>query len=215
MPLLQIGRQAELDVLTGQPNLASIQATADTALTLIDNYILAVRLAVERQEYSFEPEPVSISAVLYDVGQELHAHAKAYGVDLQLNIGGKYGPVMAHRAGLQAALTSLGYSLVEAMPAAGSSQLSLQLAAHRCRYGIVAGLYSDMRQITTDALRQGRALHGHSRQPVTNVSHTSGAGLFVADALFAAMQSRLKVSRHHNLYGLGAILQPNHQMQLV
>ncbi|HVS58264.1 MAG TPA: hypothetical protein VHD60_00805 [Candidatus Saccharimonadales bacterium] len=217
MPLQQIARHAELSQLSATPaDLGAIQATADTALSLIDNYILAVKLALEEPYgLGLATEPVSVSAVLYDVGQQLHTHAKAYGVGLELSIDGKYGPVMAHRTALQAALTSLGYSLIEAMPAAESSQLRLQLAAHRCRYGIVAGLYSDMRQITTDALRQGRLLHGHSRQPITAVSHTSGAGMFVADALFAAMRSQLKVSRHHNLYGLGAIFQPNHQMQLV
>jgi hypothetical protein len=215
MPLLQIARQAEVSLMTPQSSdLHSIQATADTALRLIDSYSLAVQMALEH-DYNLEVEPVSVSAVLYDVGQQLHYHAKSYGVGLELSISGKCGPVMANKLGLQSALASLGYSLIEAMPAVGSSQLRLQLAAHHCRYGTVTGLYSDLKQLTTDALRQGRQLYGRTRQPVTNVSHTSGAGLFVADALFSAMNSELKVSRHHNLYGLGAVLQPNHQLQLV
>ena len=215
VPLTQIARQAELNTLAANnAQLTNIQETADTALSLIDSYILAVKLALE-EPYGLQTEPVSIAAVLYDVGQELYHHAKSYGVKLELNVAGKYSPVMAHRLGLQSALSSLGYSLIEAIPATGTSQLRLQLGAHRCRYGIVAGLYSDIRQLSTDALRQGRLLHGRSRQPMTTVLHSSGTGLFVADALFAAMQSKLKVSRHHNLYGLGAILQPNHQMQLV
>lgn len=214
MPLMQIARKAELAALNKSTDYVEIQTIADGALQLVDSYVLGVRLALEGGQ-PLAVEPVSISSVLYDAGQQLDRVAKAYGVELELNIGGKYGPVMAHRHGLQAALTSLGYALIEAMPAVGTSKLRLQLATHRCRYGIVAGLYSDMEQLTTDALRQGRRLHGRVRQPLTNLSHTSGAGVFVADAILQAMHSGLKVSRHHCLYGLGAVLKPNPQMQLV
>ena len=122
---------------------------------------------------------------------------------------------MAHRQGLQSALVSLGYSLIEALPSLDRPQLRLELAAHRCRYGIVAGVYCEADELTTDALRQGRKLYGRARQPLTGVSASSGAGVFVADALLHAMQSQLTVSKHNKLRGLGAVLQPSPQMQLV
>jgi hypothetical protein len=122
---------------------------------------------------------------------------------------------MAHRHGLQSALVSLGYSLIEALPSTDRPQLRLQLSAHRCRYGVVAGLYCESEEITVDALRQGRELYGRARQPLTTISASSGAGVFVADALLHAMQSQLTVSRHHKLRGLGAVLQPSPQMQLI
>lgn len=214
LPLLQIARQAELASLTNTADLREIQTTADTALRLVDSYLLGMNLAREGQHELFL-EPVSVSSVLYDAGEQLKALAKFYGVKLELNVSGKFGPVMAHRQGLQAALTSLGASLIEALPALESPQLRLQLATHRCRYGIVAGIYTDTETLTTDALRQGRILHGRTRQPLVNVSHASGAGVFVADAILRAMRLKLQTSRHHNLYGLGAVLQPNHQMVLV
>jgi hypothetical protein len=213
LPLLQIARQAEAGRLTGLVDLETIQATADTALRLLDNYALGIRLSLEDQYLAIEP--VSISSVLYDTGQILDSLAKSYGVGLELNIGGRYGTVMAHRQGLQSALVSLGASLIEALPALENQQLTLQLAAHRCRYGIVAGLYSDTEQLTTDALRQGRRLYGRARQPLAGLTYTAGAGVFVADALLKAMKLNLQVSRHHGRYGLGAVLQPNHQMQLI
>jgi len=214
LPLLQIARQAELASLDASANLREIQTTADTALRLIDSYVLGMRLAHESQQEMYL-EPVSVASVLYDTGEQLQALAKFYGVKLELNIAGKFGPVLAHRAGLQAALTSLGASLIEALPALESPQLRLQLATHRCRYGIVAGLYTDTETLTIEALREGRKLQGVSRQPLVNLTHTSGAGVFVADSILRAMHLRLKVSRHHRLYGLGAVLQPNHQMSLV
>jgi hypothetical protein len=213
LPLLQIARQAEQAQLTGQADLATIQATADSALRLLDNYALGVRLALEPEKLAVES--VSVSSVLYDTGQQLDALAKSYGVELELSIAGRYGPVLAHRRGLQAALVSLGAALIEALPAQESSQLKLQLATHRSRYGIVAGLYADTRQLSNEALQHGRELQRHSRQPLMNLTHTSGAGIFVADTILRAMRLSLKASRHHRLYGLGTVLQPNHQLQLV
>jgi hypothetical protein len=213
LPLLQIARQAEQGRLDGQPDTASIQATAETALRLLDNYALAVRLRLESAQLVIEP--VSVSSVLYDAGQELDALAKNYGVELELHIAGRYGTVMAHRQGLQAALVSLGTALIEALPAQESPQLRLQLATHRSRYGIVAGLYGQTPALTSTALSRGRRLQRQSRQPLLTLSHTSGAGVFVADAILQAMQLRLTASRHHRLYGLGTVLPPNNQTQLV
>jgi hypothetical protein len=76
-------------------------------------------------------------------------------------------------------------------------------------------MYTEVQGLTTEALRQGRRLYGKARQPMTNLSPSSAAGVFVADALLHGMDSQLMVSKHRKLYGLGAILQPNAQMQLV
>jgi hypothetical protein len=217
LPLLQIARQAEQARLTGKTDPAAIQVTAESALRLLDNYALGVRLALEPEEMAIES--VSVSSVLYDAGQQLDALAKSYGVELELNIAGRYGPVLAHRQGLQAALVSLGAALIEALPAQAAaqnnSQLKLQLATHRSRYGIVAGLYADTKQLSNEALQHGRELQKHSRQPLMNLTHTSGAGIFVADTILKAMKLDLRASRHHRWYGLGTVLQPNHQLQLV
>lgn len=214
LPLLQIARQAEQAQLTpDQANLKTIQASADSALKLLDNYVLGVRLALEPTH--LDVESVSVSSVLYDTGQQLDSLAKNYGVDLELGIAGRYGPVLAHRQGLQAALVSLGASLIEALPAQDNSQLKLYLATHRSRYGIVAGIYADTKQITSQALEHSRRLQARSRQPLINFTHTSGAGIFVADTILKAMDLSLITSRHHRLHGLGTVLQPNHQLQLV
>ncbi len=213
LPLLQIARMSEQGLLSGRADLQSMQATADTALRLIDNYALGVRLSLEQGHLAIEP--VSVSSVLYDTGHELDALAKSYGVELEMNIAGRYAPVLAHREGLQAALVSLGAALIEALPSQDSPQLKLQLATHRSRYGIVAGLYADTKQLSNDALKRGRKLLKHSRQPLTDLSHTNGAGVFVADAILHAMDLKLTASRHHRLYGIGTVLQPNNQLHLV
>ena len=211
LPLMQIARQTEFGRLSGETDLKSIQATAETALRLLDSYVLGVRLS----QHQLELEPVSISSVLYDASQQLDGLAKNYGVGLELSIAGRYGPVMAHRQGLQSALVSLGAALIEAIPANDAPQLKLKLATHRSRYGIVAGVYSDSQRITNHSLERGRQLLDRSRQPLIDVTHTSGAGIFVADSILKAMDLSLTASRHRRLHGLGAVLQPSKQVQLV
>jgi hypothetical protein len=214
MPLVQIARLSENENLSN-PNYSNaiIQSTAETALRLLDNYILGVRLNLD--PHSFEPETITVSSVLYDSCQELDSFAKTHGVFLELNVAGKFEPVIANRRGLQSALVSIGASLIEALPANGSSQLRLQFASHRSRYGIVAGVYADTKQLSNQALNIGRKLHVNSRQPMVNVTHNSGAGVFVADSILRAMNLSLTASRHHRLYGLGTVLQSNSQLQLV
>lgn len=215
LPLMNIARHAELaGMYPEQSDFAAIQATADAALQLLDNYILGVRLACQEAQLA-AMEPVSVASVLYDAAEELKPIAASYGVKLDLHVEGRYGPVMAHRRGLQAALVSLGYTLVEALPAQELPQLRLQLSAHRCRYGIVAGLYCEAEQVAAQTLRRGRQLYGYARQPLGGISHTSSAGVFVADAILHAMQSQLTVSHHRHLHGLGTVLPLSPQLQLV
>lgn len=214
LPLMQIARQAE-QAEQGRAEPRDIRGTAEAALRLLDNYALSLRLQERPEELRLEP--VSVSSVLYDTGQQLDALAKSYGVELELNVAGRYGTVMAHREGLQSALTSLGASLIEALPALESPELKLRLASHKSRYGIVAGLYTDTPQLTNTALKRGRRLQRQrlSRQPLTTISHTSGAGIFVADTILQAMHLRLRASRHHRLYGLGTVMRPNKQIAMV
>ncbi len=73
LPLLQIARQAEQGKLSNSVDLALMQNTADTALRLLDNYALGVRLALEPEQLALES--ISVSSVLYDSGQQLDSLA--------------------------------------------------------------------------------------------------------------------------------------------
>jgi signal transduction histidine kinase len=213
LPFLQILNQAELSTLSGKADLSSIETSAGYALKLLDNYLLGLRL--NHEQLKLDQEPISISAVLYDTSQLLDKLAKQYGVELELSIAGRYEPVIANRHGLQSALVSLGSSLIEAQGAEQNSKLRLQLATHRCRYGVVAGIYSSNADLTTALLRQGRQLYWQARQPMANLTYNAGAGIFVADSIFKAMSLNLQASRHHRLYGLGAVMRSSQQLQLV
>jgi len=114
LPLLQIARRSELARLTATPedSLELIELTADGALQLIDSYLLGVKLA--KAQASLQLEPVSVAAVLNETAHQLERLAKQNECEIELHLAGRYEPIMAHKAGLEAALTSLGYVFIEA-----------------------------------------------------------------------------------------------------
>jgi light-regulated signal transduction histidine kinase (bacteriophytochrome) len=219
LPLQHIARQAELHMMQaaaqdGTADLRDIRASADMSLQLLDCYLLSLRLGYQPAS-QLELEPVSVSAVLHDTATELRHIAGAYGVTLQVHIQNRYEPVMANRQALQSALTTLGYALIEALPSTGVPNQRLQLATHRTKQGIVAGVYGELESLTPSLFRRARQLHGDVRQPLVGTLPGSGAGLFVADAILAAMESRLRVGRHMKLPGFAVTLPTSEQLQLV
>lgn len=215
-PLTIISRQAELaelvDNTTGSvlPDARVIHAQAAAALTLIESYLLGAQLLHEQTELALEP--VSVSSLLVDVAHELTGFARQYDVRLDVRIAGKYEPVMAHHAGLRAALLAVGYALLEGYSWPGKC---LTLAAHRTPHGIVTGLYGDFEEISSQQWRRALQLRGRAAQSFGAVCKGSGAGLFVAETILRAMETRLRVGKHQNMQGLATTLQPSQQLRFV
>ncbi len=215
-PLLQIARRAELAQLANgsRTALEQIELTAESAIRLLDSYLLSTKLA-QAQSY-LQLEPVSISGVMSDSAHHLAKLAQQYNCELQLHLSGKYEPIMAHRAGLEAALTSLGYVFIESQGAAEhKGRPIVKLAAHRSRSGIVTGMFTDADDLSANVFQRARLLHGRARQPLSNLTAGSGAGVFVADTLLACMSARLRIAHHQKLTGLAATFLPSHQMSMV
>src|SRR5688572_27398590 len=139
VPLTTIARQAELGQLTGQPDLtdaAAIRTQAVAALTLVDSYLLGLELM--SRHATLQLEPVSVSSTIMDAAHDLEQFARQYQVQLEVAIGGKFGPVMSHPNGLRAALLSLGFALVEAQASQDlQGPRRIVLATHRTPLGIV------------------------------------------------------------------------------
>jgi K+-sensing histidine kinase KdpD len=213
MPLATIARHAELGQLTGQPQLAdlgAIRTHASAALTLVDSYLLGLQLL--REQTMLTLEPVSISSLLVETAHELESFAKQYDTKLELRIGGKYEPVMAHPHGLKSALLALGYALLQGYPTPEGGSMSL--AVHRTPHGLVTGLYGNYERLSSESWRKALALQGRATKPLNGLTG-SGAGLFVADAILQAMESKLRVGKHQKQHGLAATLQPSQQLSFV
>jgi hypothetical protein len=217
VPLTTIARQAELGQLTGQVNLtdaAAIRTQAAAALTLVDSYLLGLDLM--HRQTKLDLEPVSLSSLLTETAHDLDRFAHHYNVELEVEVHGRYGPVMSHPQGLRAALLSLGFALVEAQAAQDvRGPRRMVLATHRTPGGIVTGMYGQYEALSADRWRAALGLAGKARQPLTAITAGSGAGLFVADAILRSMESRLRVGRYQHQNGLAATFQPSQQLKFV
>lgn len=214
MPLMYIARQAEYyrTEETVSPLIFNdMQTNADMALRLVDSYILGIDLLT--RQLPLQLEPVSISATLYDVAHDLTPLLRQRNTELQLVLAGKYGEVMAHRQGLISALYNVG-SVLSEIEAPESGKHTIKIVAHRSINGIIAGMYMDGKT-PAPSLSRGRTLRGGVRQPFSDATAQGGAGIFVADAIFASMNTRLRFGRFKGNHGLAATLQPNKQLQLI
>lgn len=207
LPFLQIARQTELYSVQ-HPELRSVTSIAESSLRFIDSFLLSL----EAGQQALQLEPISVSSVLYEAAQVLEPAARKYNCELEVQLSGKYGPVMANRKSLEAALVMLGHSFIEAYP--DTMPHKVVLGAHRSAQGLVTGLFHSQK-LTTDMLRRGRALHGQTQQAIPALSSTAAAGIFVADKLFTQMAAPLHVARHSSLSGLATTLMPSKQLQLV
>lgn len=210
LPLMQIAREAELAQSTGSKPYGSISYTADMALRLIDSYLLSVELQAMP---SLQLEPVSISAILQDTAHTLDKLARQYDCDLQINLKGKYQPVMAHHKSLEHALVSLGYAFIES--ATPNKNSNIILGAHQSQSGLVVGVYGNSTNVTADALKRGKALFGTAKQAMPSLSASAGAGVFVANSLLTNLHAPLHTSRHNKLSGLASTLLPSQQLAFI
>lgn len=213
LPLLHISQHVELARMGKKAELGHIETIADMALGLVESYVLSSQFSLGQLELHFEP--VSVASVLHDAAEKLEGIAREYKCVIDLDIGGKYGPVMADRKGLEAAVTSLGYSFIESQAQHNVKKPRLVLAAHRSGKGIVTGAYGDHGELTSDMFRRAKLLKGNARQPLPPMGHGPSAGVFIADSLLHNMSGGLKVTRFHHLVGLAATLKSNPQLTLV
>jgi len=216
LPFVTIAHAAELSRLNPGPAeleslFRTISLTSESALKLIDGYLLSVQL---QQAPGLPLEPVSLSSVLYDTAQRLDAFAKAHDCEIELHLKGKYGPVMARPEVIKTALESLAYSFIEAASRQGV-KTRIALLARRSGAGMTAGVFSDTDRLSSTLFKQAKVLKGKARQPLGDFSAGSGAGVFVADALFEWLKSPMRVSRFESLQGLAATLVPSKQLNLI
>lgn len=212
LPLLQIAYQAELARIQpdGDYHLVSIENIASRTLQLVDDYLLSRK--IDQVE---DIQPLSMTAVLYDVAHQLELLAEEYSCKVELHIGGKYGPVLAHKQALSAALLHLGHAFIEVQKNSNTHKSIIKLAVHRGRSGIVAGLFAKEPSISNNMLRQARNLYGQVSQPLNQFTYSTATDVFLAEVLLAPISGGLRVARHQKIAGLAATFIPSHQLSLV
>ncbi len=215
VPLTIIARQAELSQTLGivdPHDLQAMHVQATTALSLVDCYLLGLALA--QGQTQLELEPVSLSSILTSTAHDLYYLAHQNNVELEVQVAGKYEPVMANQRGLKAALLSLGYGLIEAGDQTRRHR-HLTLGVHRTPHGLVAGMYGEYEDLAAREWRTALKLCGQASQPFTALCAGNGAGLFVADTILRSMTTQLRVGRRQKEAGLAATFQPSNQLVLI
>ncbi|HUP26635.1 MAG TPA: hypothetical protein VM124_03265 [Candidatus Limnocylindrales bacterium] len=207
-PLLQIARLSEISESGANTRISVI---SEHALRLVDAYMQAQSQA----QTKLLLEPFTTSSVLYDVANSLKPFANQYNYDLEIDVRGKSLPVMAHRISLRAMLTLLGASLIEAGSADVIGKRYLVLGTHRSAKGTVVGVFSNQVFLSQKALQLTRQLHGRAVQPIPSLGQAGGAGLAIADRLSHQLSAPLRAYRHQSLTGIGSLLLPSRQLQLV
>jgi len=210
LPLVQIARSAELgETEAPRRQLRIVETTADNALRLIDSYLLVSNLSQKQLELM----PVSVTATLYEVAEDLRPLARLYDTQIDIEVQGATGQVMAHAEGLRAALTSLAYTFITGGLKARRQRLTLLVQP--TKDGVNTGVVSAAAHLTNEDLQSARQLYGRAQQPAGGLTQNSGVGLYLADNLFGAMESPLHVIRTGRKSGLVATLLPSRQLALL
>lgn len=208
VPLLQIARLSEV---SGEAALPRIAVISEHALRLVDAY----SQAHTQDQTKLLLEPLTTSAVLYEVARQLEPFARQWDFTIEIDQQGKGVPIMAHRDSLRTMLTLLGASLIEANADDDEVPHHLVLGTHRSARGIVVGAFSSHLALSQRALKLTRELHGRAAQAVPSLGLAGGAGLAIADQLSGQMHAPLRAYRHRSLTGIGSLLTPSRQLQFI
>lgn len=201
-----------LDSSAQHAMMQRVHDIAGAAAQLTEAYALGARL--RQQVVAPNVEPVAVSSLFYDTAQQLAPLAKQYGVELRLDDLTRMQPVMGDAQILRAALISLGQIFVLAA-AENETPLPVRFAAHRSRYGIVAGIYTPASELSVDAFRRAKRLYAATSQPLSRLTSGPATGVFVADTLLHSLSAKLHVGRYRHLTGLAVTLPMCKQLQLV
>ncbi len=214
--LLQVSRLSEV-ARTETPERQTtrwqtVQDVTAASLALLEGYAMTLRL--QQGMESPVVAPVATAVLLHDTARLLAPYAKQYGVQIELEVSSKLGPILSDRLVLQSALVSLGQVFIMAH-AETEQPKPIRLAAHKTRYGIVVGLYGYGIEMSAAALRRAHTLRGKAFQPYTQLVSGPASGVFVADGLLRSVAAQLHAARYHNVAGLAVTVPACNQLQLI
>jgi hypothetical protein len=134
---------------------------------------------------------------------------------IELDQKGAAVPVLAHRESLKTLLILVAASLIETSEETTKSDRRLVLGTHRSAKGTIVGAFSANTELSLRTLRLTRGLQLGSPQATSALGMTGAAALAIADLLSEQLSAPLKAYRHRNMSGVGSLLLPSRQLQLV
>lgn len=210
VPLLNIARLSELQQSASRPSFEAIETIADSILKLLDSYLIAARYTNE--QIKLELEPVSLSAVMYDVAHYMDRLSRAQNCELRLKIQKHSGLVLAHPHGIKAAFLSLCYAFLHSSDQTKKAVITLE--AHRVQGGVIAGVLSDDIRIEKGAFMKGHKLAGKAYQSIKDIP-TNGSGYFIASNLFETMTIPVQYIHSNRRFGIMGTFHSSSQLALL
>lgn len=210
IPLLNIARLSELQQSATKPSFEAIETIADSVLKLLDSYLITTRYS--NQQIRLELEPVSLSAVMYDVAQYMDRLSRTQNCELRLKVQKNSGLVLAHPQGIKAAFLSLCYAFLHSTDQTSKAVITLE--AHRMQGRVIAGIVSDDIHIEKGAFTKGQKLMGNAYQSMKDIP-TNGAGYFIAANLFETMTVPLQYIHSNRRFGIMGTFHSSSQLTLL
>lgn len=204
----------QLSVKNHQDYHNHAQIIADSALKMLDSYLISTQVYIGQQQFVIEP--VSAHAIIYESGQQLSKLARMHNFEIELDIQRSIGQVMANYHALQSAIISVAYSfLYNYNYVHGKNKNTLLFSLRSKKQGAEIGIFSSDNHISADSLQRMRRLRGLARTPLPEFSHGSSGGLMIADDLFYGMNTQMYAGKMNNLRGIKAVLLPSKQLSLL
>ncbi len=220
LPFLQVKNSIEIAASESfasevmNEHASTISLTAEAGLQLVEAY----RLLLRSEELLNTPfEPVAIGATLEEVAHRLQGYAKKYATRIEVDVQGRFAPVLANQESLAMAIEVLSSSLIRAQSAQEHKELHrIVLGAHRSTDGLLAaGVFSNVHGLSDKSLRAARSLVGQARQPLPAIPPGAASGILVADMLCATLWQPLRTAAHRSLGGLATNLPISKQLQFI
>jgi hypothetical protein len=207
---LQVRVLAEISS-TDRAAIKEIELVSKHALIALD-YAL---FAVDALQTELPLTSVSAAAAAQDVAENLRLLAKAYDVELELDISNRLEPVYANEAALKGVLYGLASSLITASGIT-VKRPKIVIAAQGTTPKVQRlGVYSPNVIMPSSAIKQARQLAGKVRFLAPKELHHAGLGLVVSDQLAQALGSRLRQFTHRGQRGIGFYVPMSGQLGLL
>jgi light-regulated signal transduction histidine kinase (bacteriophytochrome) len=207
-----------------QSYFLQIKALSESKDNRIDEINLLSRHALNILDYAFyltqyeQTElpltTISGAAVVQSVASELNQFAKAYNVELELDITKTLEPVYSNEHVMRGALYGLLSSLIAGCGNPKKSRIIIaaqETTPTTQRYGV----YSSDIVVNPKIIRLARAMVGKARSMTPTELHTSGLGLLIADESVNSINSQLNQFSHKGNKGVGFYLPMSTQLSLV
>jgi len=204
-PLVNISRQAEL------LNISKISQQANSAMTLVDGFLLSAQS--DYGQLQFDLEPIDVGSILYNISCQYRESTLENQIEVELVLA-RDNLIMANRRALEVSLGCLMQLAIDQNYDESRKSL-IRLVSFKKRNGnVMTGILSTAFSLNAKDLARAEKLYGHSHLATNTSLNGSGIRIAVAEQLMRSLGTRLISLKRNNLRGLGIEFIKSEQLSL-